>query len=820
MGTISRAAKSSRKEAKMIINDLYPNGSSWYTGRTYQQYQDFLAQNAGTFGFDGYSPDAYYMGWISADNLDVAMRHSEVEVDDTVYKFTDDTNSENFPVGYVYNPQPSYNFMENGECIKKQDDTYSTIYTNLAFVNQWYPEFSGQYYSCNAYFIVKISDAGGNYVSSSNVSNVQSMDLNLYTPRDTYKFLYLNIPVTVNLGSTYGSFTFNSEELDENGTLYKETSTGYFARLFFISYVIGNYTYVYHQNSPTSLSVNFKPFATISYANGSYSRCFTGNAWNYGAIYMRNYQNNGRWMHDNTGNGYGGWRPGMDGTIDISLLSSITPYMWDGNVLAEWRQYSGSLFEVDFKCICTRKDFKRAFSMQFRLDFNTYTMSYVNGVTYATDVTSQNEFLAQLKTGDIEDTAFKNSLRPWQYENFQSDEFEPEDVPPYTPGGGGDRPDPEIFPDDENVGDDIDTPDSVSIGSTLGFITQYCLNAAQIAELGELLWTSFVDPDYWKNFMFSLALDTGSFNTSALLDFFISLRVYPFPLVNAPGYRAMGNNMYVGTGTVALEFNNPLHAINSYAVIIDAGKLKIPFCFGDFRDCTNMEVILYLPYCGTVQLESNDVLGGELHAKYCVDLATGSCTAIVDLTTWDNHKYPIAVLSGSIGADVPMSATNAGQVAARLGSDVLNTAGILISGAAGIADAAKTIAAGVVMENPLIAGAGAAQIVGTEAKTAGGLAKQGLDMVSRPGIGAPMLSGGRGFSAAGVPQKCYIQIRHPFYKKPANYDSTEANPAAVQIQVSSCSGLCSFVNPDVSSITATEEEKNQIRALLQAGIII
>lgn len=444
-----------------------------------------------------------------------------------------------------------------------------------------------------------------------------------------------------------------------------------------------------------------------------------------------------------------------------------------------------------------------------------YTVQYTTNHTIALFTANNTPVPGRVQFTTYPETVEK--LRDWQKYgyNITDDNFDPGNPPEPTP-----RPDPEIFPDDENVGDDIETPDNVSIGSTLGFITQYCLNAAQISELGELLWTSFIEPDYWKNFMFSLALDTGSFNTSALLDFFISLRVYPFPLVNAPGYRAMGNNMYVGTGTVPLEFNNPLHAINSYAVIIDAGKLKIPFCFGDFRDCTNMEIILYLPYCGTVQLEANDVLGGEMHAKYCVDLATGSCTAIVDLTTWDNHKYPIAVLSGSIGADVPLSATNAGQVAARLGSDVLNTAGILISGAAGIADAAKTIAAGVVTENPLIAGAGAAQIVGTEAKTAGGLVKQGLDMVSRPGIGAPMLSGGRGFSAAGVPQKCYIQIRHPFYKKPANYDSTEANPAAVQIQVGSCSGLCSFVNPDVSSITATEEEKNQIRAQLQAGIII
>ena len=86
--------------------------------------------------------------------------------------------------------------------------------------------------------------------------------------------------------------------------------------------------------------------------------------------------------------------------------------------------------------------------MQYRTDIDTtnppqgYIDSYVPGRTYATDVTPEDEFLAKWKTGDINDPAFKESLRPWQYENFQVNEFTEDDVPGPSPGPGP-KPDPE-----------------------------------------------------------------------------------------------------------------------------------------------------------------------------------------------------------------------------------------------------------------------------------------------------------------------------------------------------------------------------------------
>lgn len=407
-------------------------------------------------------------------------------------------------------------------------------------------------------------------------------------------------------------------------------------------------------------------------------------------------------------------------------------------------------------------------------------------------------------------------LQPWQKYggNINDNSYDP-----YSPGDPV-RPDPTPFPDGENVGDDITLPETLGIGSTLGFITQYCMNATQIAALGQALWTSFTDPDYWKNFFFRFILDTGSLNMSDLLNFFISLRVYPFPLINIPSYSNFGQDMFIGTGAVPLHFTSDLHTINTLCEFLDAGSLQLPFIFGDFRDCANMEIILYLPYCGTVQLEPAEVLGGTLSAKYAIDFGSGACTAYVEIETWDAHKYMLAALPGQIGSDVPMSATVAGQIAARIGSDVLNVAGTIGGGVSDTSAGYASLIGGLATDNPVAALSGAGKIAASSAATAGGIAQQLAGMAMRPGISAPMLSGGRGFSAHGSPRKCYVQIRYPFYQKPDSYDSIAGSPAVKKVQVSTCSGLCRFVNPDVSGVAATEQEKNQIRTQLAHGIIV
>lgn len=409
-----------------------------------------------------------------------------------------------------------------------------------------------------------------------------------------------------------------------------------------------------------------------------------------------------------------------------------------------------------------------------------------------------------------------NQARNWQKNiNPDENEFDPADIPEPAPEEAA-----------ENIGDKITRPASIGIGGTNGFVTQYALNKNDVAQLGALLWTSFVDQDYWKNYLFSLAVDTGSFSLSSLLNFFVSLKVYPFSLVNIHSYASWGNNMYIGTGVVPLHFTNPLHTINNYADYISGGEIDIPRYFNDYRDYINTEITLFLPFCGTVHLNPGDVIGNKIKIQYAIDFATGGCIAYVDLETGDGAGYPVGAMPGQIGADIPLTATAAGEVAARFIGDAMNVGGLIsgeVSGIAkGVAGAMGGTGASGSGSGSTFAGiAGVYGGIGAAmgADLAPGFARQGLQMLQRGAVSAPMLSGGRGFASFGAPAKPYVQIRRGIYPTVSGLATVDGKPAAGTYEIGQLSG---FVQGSVKTdgLTCPENEKIKIKNLIASGIYV
>lgn len=417
--------------------------------------------------------------------------------------------------------------------------------------------------------------------------------------------------------------------------------------------------------------------------------------------------------------------------------------------------------------------------------------------------------------------AMYEKLQPWQKlgADITIDEFTVDDIPEWTP--------PEPTNDGENIGDSVTRPATLGIGGTNGFVTQYAMRATDIQELGQILWTSVFDSDYWQNYMFSLALDTGSFSMSALLSFFVSLKVYPFALVNVPSYTPIGKNMYVGTGIHALEFTNNLHTINNYCDYISGGVCTVwsDNFYSDYRDYINASYTLYVPYCGTIQLNPGDVVRNTLKVQYAVDFATGGCVAYVDVYSWDGKRFTIAALPGQMGADVPLTATAAGAVASRFVGDAMKFGG-LISGEIG--NVAGGIVAGMSGQKP---GGGSGNVLSGMAGMIGGLpaavgmdlapgfAMQAANMFSRGAVSAPMMSGGQGFASFGAPQKPYVQIRRGLYPKITNLENVCGYVSAGTYTIGDLSG---FVQGDIKTdgLNCPENEKMQIRQLIAKGIYV
>lgn len=406
---------------------------------------------------------------------------------------------------------------------------------------------------------------------------------------------------------------------------------------------------------------------------------------------------------------------------------------------------------------------------------------------------------------------------PWDYYNDNLlPSLDPNNavMPEYSPYPIKPDPEPpEIEGDMEHTGDDVEMNDPTGIGGGFGFVTQYALSGGQLAQLGMKLFRGFTDlNDYINNFEFRVDPNTGSVNFADIMDFFVSLKVYPFPLGNIASLSGAGTDMYIGSGAVPITFGTNLHTMDEFVGVLECGTLSLPYWYGDFRDY-DMSVVLYLPYCGTAVLNPCDVLGGTLTCKYYVDFCTGACMAYCLCDTWDGKKMVVASLPGQLGADVPLTATNAGNIMARMYGDRINFAENILTG---VKSAGSGIGA-FAMGNYAGAVRSALDVFfGMEMSEQKHLSEIG----QRGSIGAPLLSGGRGMASFGSPTACYVQIRSHKYPTPENYPDSVGNPASSTVTIGDCTGFCQFINVDVSGIVTDAADQAAIRQALAAGVYV
>lgn len=454
-------------------------------------------------------------------------------------------------------------------------------------------------------------------------------------------------------------------------------------------------------------------------------------------------------------------------------------------------------------------------------------------------------------SGDLSNTT------PW---DFYNDDILPEvdsnnAVFPdgYNPVSPDDPPDEQTnLPHDDGTPSEQQTDRSVGVPSQ--FITQYLLTYEELATVGANLWQSWLTPntDVWMNFFFSYRQDFGTLNIGACLDFIISLRVYPFDFVNYLDLFVQAPGLYMGTGhTDFLGSTCPITRKLFHAFDCGTCEVKPATPYSDFRDMYNTSVLLFLPYCGTVELNPAEVMYRTIRAYYYVDFQSGGCTAVVELQG-DAGWYMIASKTGQIGFLLPMTATNAGQLSAQFGKDATETVGTL-SGlffdvANSIAQSAENVARvlafnkaqkDVSNKKDVPFGTTVTQsleIGQSGVNTALSLANQKLDRLSRSGVQMPMLSGGAGAESLMFPDTPFVQIRRGKYAKPDNYPHSQGflNGSSNLISYYKGAfkgsptidpsykgrGLCKFTGVDSTGLTCNNDERVEIINLLESGVYL
>lgn len=775
---------------------------------------------------------AYWLGWVGWETLPQQYHISNSTFENGVVTFTDITKPENVPIGFSTHPTPSLTLANYTAYAIEYDANQSKWYTPT-----WINSAGARGAACDNFHLPNAYD-----INTGSWGRLKLLFFGLSTDNTTEIQASAEVPymtfaagtaftATIFDSGSYNNFTFNVTIDDiSNYSVFTKTING-----TEFSIVLGMYTMPYVRdcgyNSSAAGYNCVHPMLQVHTLDGFPYVMGVTNPFDF------QFRDDFYWGSSG-GVSYNGQgcRIGWDGSI-ISLGSYLhgSVYDWFGGYVGSFNLadmpplqlrlivpdganfYLRGIGRSDFFImgrIFTHKEILHSLSLLPRLTDGT-TNRYENSSSYFYGVVDPEtgEFKGSLIDGsDI------TKLVDWQKinHNIEDNTITTDDIPEYVPPTPGDA---------ENIGDKITRPATLGIGGTNGFVTLYAMRKTDISQLGELLWTSFVDTDYWKNYLFSLALDTGTFSLAGLLNFFVSCRVYPFSMANVAGCSSFGQDMYVGTGIVPLHFTTNLHTLGSMCDYIYGGWYEIPRCYNDWRDYVNTEIILYIPYCGTLKLNPGDVIGNRIDITYAVDFATGGCIAYADMTTGDGQGFPVGALPGQIGADIPLTATAAGEVAARFIGDALNVGGIVAGEGANVASGAL----GAAMGKPSAGGAG--NVLSGTAGIMGGLpaamavdmavpmAKQSLQMLSRGAVQAPMLSGGRGFASFGAPQKPYVQIRRGIYPEISGLDDIAGKPAATTTTIGALTG---FVQGDVKTdgLSCPENEKATIRQLIANGIYV
>ena len=339
---------------------------------------------------------------------------------------------------------------------------------------------------------------------------------------------------------------------------------------------------------------------------------------------------------------------------------------------------------------------------------------------------------------------------------------------PSGPGGGQ--------PSGNQNNENVPIPETPTIGAmSSGLVGVYVPTSQQLADLADWLWHS-LDIDLLKK-MFSHPMDA-----------IIGLQIIPS---TASHPTSTPDTLVYANFTTSVTMRK---ATEQYYEL-DCGTIQVPERYGAYLDWSPYtRISMYLPYIGTVPLDTDDVMGGRVRVVYKVDIVSGTVVCFVYCTGKnDQTSHVLYTYTGSCACNIPLSS---GQY-----SNILTASLQMASGIAGAALAVET--------------GGASVAAGVAAGT--GQAVSGLNNMSKLDV---RRSGSFGGSAGlmGI-QKPYLIMTIPKLVAPANQNVYKGYPSFMTVSLGSLSGYNEIEVNHLSGMTCTDTEASEIIGLLRNGVI-
>lgn len=295
-----------------------------------------------------------------------------------------------------------------------------------------------------------------------------------------------------------------------------------------------------------------------------------------------------------------------------------------------------------------------------------------------------------------------------------------------------------------------------------GFIAMYNPTLANLQALGAKLWSD----DFVDNFL-KLWNDP--------MEAIISLGLVPF----SP---SSSGSTVCQIGNYDTEISMP--RVTSQYESLSCGSVYIDEYWGnalDYGPYTDAEI--YLPFVGMRHLDIDDIMGKTVSVDYNIDLLGGEAIAYITVNDRVLYDFRCNVMTA-----IPISSSSyASLYSSILGAITSVGVGAVAGGGVGAAAGGLTSAANIITSKH------SSIERGGECSPNGGVL----------GILTP-----------------YILLHRPIQSLPANFGHFKGYPSNVTRTLSGISGYTEIEYIHLDGISATDAEKEEIYALLKAGVIL
>lgn len=383
------------------------------------------------------------------------------------------------------------------------------------------------------------------------------------------------------------------------------------------------------------------------------------------------------------------------------------------------------------------------------------------------------------------------------------------------PSGGGDDPygnDDYDEPSGGNGGHD-DTSDTVNestlpsvTASASGFVTAFVPTTQQINDLANYL----ISPTF-KQFLEQTTVFNG------FSDAILGLQVFPCTIsADTPEY------LYFFTPGLPHKTTVQMGKASNQFIEVPCGSLEVEEYWGnccDYNPYTSISI--FLPFCGSYDLDTDDVMGKTLTVSYRIDIMSGACLATIKVDGSVMYQY-----SGNCAAQIPLTSSSFVELfkgLVELGTaTATGGAGLIAAGSA--AEVGTARAAEISKKNQSLGSAMAQSASDTydSAKVNYGSSLIGCTLANVLGSKghykhAGALGSSVGFLGVRTP---YLIIKRPHQLIPSMYGKFHGYPCFTTANLNDITGYTVVEDIRLNIPDATVEEIIECEKLLKEGVVL